>query len=67
MNLREPSPRFHPMKSHFHPVLTTVLAALLFAGCYQVPVTGRRALSIVDDKEVTKMSIAAMQAVALRA
>lgn len=29
------------------------------AGCYQVPVTGRHALNIVDEKEVTKMSIAA--------
>jgi predicted Zn-dependent protease len=34
------------------------LIALLFAGCYQVPVTGRRAMNLVDDKEVTKMSIA---------
>jgi len=34
------------------------LAVLLFAGCYQVPVTGRRAMNLVDDKEVTKMSIA---------
>ncbi|MSU70282.1 MAG: M48 family peptidase [Opitutaceae bacterium] len=36
-----------------------LVAALLLAGCYQVPVTGRHALSLVDDKEVTKMSIAA--------
>ncbi|MBM4221839.1 MAG: M48 family metallopeptidase, partial [Gammaproteobacteria bacterium] len=28
------------------------------AGCYEVPVTGRRAMNLVDDKEVTKMSIA---------
>jgi predicted Zn-dependent protease len=34
-----------------------VLSALLFAGCYQVPVTGRKAMNLVDDKEVTKMSI----------
>jgi len=33
------------------------LFALLLAGCYQVPVTGRRAMNLVDDKEVTKMSI----------
>lgn len=33
------------------------LAALLFAGCYAVPVTGRHAVNLVDDKEVTKMSI----------
>jgi metalloendopeptidase OMA1, mitochondrial len=35
---------------------TTLL--LLLAGCYAVPVTGRRAVNLVDDKEVTKMSIA---------
>src|SRR5438874_12318375 len=35
-----------------------VLVAGLLAGCYQVPVTGRRAMNLVDDKEVTKMSIA---------
>jgi predicted Zn-dependent protease len=34
------------------------LALILLAGCYQVPVTGRRAMNLVDDKEVTKMSIA---------
>jgi predicted Zn-dependent protease len=34
------------------------LSLLLFAGCYQVPVTGRKAMNLVDDKEVTKMSIA---------
>jgi predicted Zn-dependent protease len=33
------------------------LAAVLLAGCYQVPVTGRKAMNLVDDKEVTKMSI----------
>ena len=33
------------------------LTVLLFAGCYQVPVTGRHAMNLVDDKEVTKMSI----------
>lgn len=30
----------------------------LVAGCYEVPVTGRRAVNLVDEKEVTKMSIA---------
>ena len=40
----------------FIPLLS---AALLLAGCYQVPVTGRSAVNLVDDKEVTKMSIAA--------
>lgn len=34
------------------------LATSLLAGCYQVPVTGRRAVNLVDDKEVTKMSVA---------
>lgn len=34
------------------------LVATLVAGCYEVPVTGRRAMNLVDDKEVTKMSIA---------
>lgn len=34
------------------------LAALLLAGCYAVPVTGRHAVNLVDDKDVTKMSIA---------
>ena len=38
--------------------LLASLAALLAAGCYQVPVTGRNAMNLVDDKEVTKMSIA---------
>ena len=35
------------------------LAALLLGGCYEVPVTGRRSMNLVDEKEVTKMSIAA--------
>lgn len=39
-------------------LLLSLLAGLLLAGCYQVPVTGRRAMNLVDDKEVTKMSIA---------
>ncbi len=35
------------------------LCGLLFSsGCYQVPVTGRRALNIVSDAEMAKMSIA---------
>lgn len=38
------------------PVLAA-LSVLLLAGCYEVPVTGRRAMNLVDDKEVTKMSI----------
>ena len=40
-------------------LLSALAALVLLAGCNQVPVTGRRALSLVDDKEVTKMSIAA--------
>lgn len=36
---------------------TAALAVTLLAGCYEVPVTGRRAVNLVDDKEVTKMSI----------
>lgn len=39
-------------------VLLATLAAVLLAGCYQVPVTGRSAMNLVDDKEVTKMSVA---------
>lgn len=38
-------------------LLLAGLSGLLLAGCYQVPVTGRRAMNLVDDKEVTKMSI----------
>ena len=41
------------------PLLATLAATVTLAGCYQVPVTGRHALSLVDDREVTKMSIAA--------
>ena len=39
------------------PILVASLAAIFLAGCYAVPVTGRRAVNLVDDKEVTKMSI----------
>jgi predicted Zn-dependent protease len=45
------------MKLRFAPA-AAALAALLLAGCYQVPVTGRRAMNLVNDAEVTKMSIA---------
>ena len=38
--------------------LLAALASLLLAGCYEVPVTGRHAMNLVDDKDVTKMSIA---------
>ncbi len=40
----------------FRPLLV-ILVTQLIAGCYQVPVTGRSAMNLVDDKEVTKMSI----------
>lgn len=36
-----------------------LINATFATGCYQVPVTGRNAVNLVDDKEVTKMSIAA--------
>lgn len=36
----------------------TFLAAALLAGCREVPITGRHALNLVDEKEVTTMSIA---------
>src|SRR5688572_15505724 len=39
------------------PAILAALSGLMFAGCYQVPVTGRKAMNLVDDKEVTKMSI----------
>jgi predicted Zn-dependent protease len=48
------------MKSLAGPALLILsLAASLLSGCYEVPVTGRRATNLVDEKEVTKMSIAA--------
>lgn len=47
------------MKSHPLSLLALGVAASLLAGCYEVPVTGRHALNIVDDKDVTKMSVAA--------
>lgn len=45
------------MKLPTRSVLVALLTGLV-AGCYQVPVTGRRAVDLVDDKDVTKMSIA---------
>ncbi len=38
-------------------ILFFVLLTGLVASCYEVPVTGRRAVNLVDDKDVTKMSI----------
>jgi len=45
------------MKTSLRCVLV-LLTVSLVAGCYQVPVTGRRAVNLVDDKDVTKMSVA---------
>jgi predicted Zn-dependent protease len=45
------------MKVPVRPLLAA-LSLVLLAGCYSVPVTGRHAVNLVDDKEVTKMSIA---------
>ena len=36
-----------------------LLLVTMLGGCYQVPVTGRQSMNLVDDKEVTKMSVAA--------
>lgn len=38
-----------------------VLAAILLAGCHEVPITGRNAMHLVDDKDVTRMSIEMFQ------
>jgi predicted Zn-dependent protease len=38
-----------------------LLGATLLAGCYEVPVTGRHSISLVDKQEVAKMSIAAFE------
>lgn len=38
-------------------LLLLALSALALTACHQVPVTGRSALSLIDDKELTKMSI----------
>ena len=48
--------RFLAMNASARLLLPT-LAALLLSSCYQVPVTGRSAMNLVDDKAVTKMSI----------
>ena len=45
------------MKTSLRCVLVLLVTGF-FAGCYQVPVTGRRAVNLVDDKDVTKMSVA---------
>ncbi len=38
--------------------ICAVACALFLTGCYEVPVTGRKAMNLVDEKDVTKMSIA---------
>ncbi len=38
------------------PVLLAVLATLTLSGCYQVPVTGRKALDLTSDVELAKVS-----------
>jgi len=40
------------------PTTLALLLAGLLSGCYQVPVTGRRAVNIVNEKQVTQMSVA---------
>lgn len=50
-----------PPLSRMNKVVFAPFAALLLASltsCHQVPVTGRRAVNMVDDKSVSKMSIA---------
>lgn len=42
-------------------LIFVLLLVSQLSGCYEVPVTGRKAMNLVDDKEVTKMSIAAFQ------
>ncbi len=39
-------------------IAVAAMAALLLASCYEVPVTGRNAMNLVNEKDVTKMSIA---------
>lgn len=39
------------MKTTIAAPLLLALSFLLLAGCYEVPVTGRRAMNLVDDKE----------------
>lgn len=50
-------PLFSTMKLSTRFTIFALVTGLV-AGCYEVPVTGRRAVNLVDDKEVTKMSIA---------
>ncbi|MSU70519.1 MAG: M48 family peptidase [Opitutaceae bacterium] len=38
-----------------------ILSVALLSGCYEVPVTGRHSVSLVDKKGVAKMSIAAFE------
>lgn len=43
----------------FSLLVATLAVAVFASGCYQVPVTGRRTANLVDNKQVTKMSVAA--------
>lgn len=51
---------FAAVAMHTRPILftLTLAASLAFSGCYQVPVTGRKAVNIVNEKQVTQMSVA---------
>ncbi|HEX2852566.1 MAG TPA: M48 family metallopeptidase [Opitutaceae bacterium] len=42
-------------------LIFVLLLVSQLSGCYEVPVTGRKAMNLVDDKEVTKLSIAAFE------
>ena len=46
------------MKNKVHRLVIAALILGLSAGCYKVPVTGRRAVDLVSDADVTRMSIA---------
>jgi predicted Zn-dependent protease len=47
------------MKAHV--LLVTGLLSALLAGCYQVPVTGRTSMSLVDPQQVARMSVQAFE------
>lgn len=51
-----PTPKIHSVLA-----LIAALSGVLLGGCYQVPVTGRKALNMTSDKDVTKMSVAAFE------
>ena len=50
------------MKSSFGLAACLIaVGSFVLSGCYEVPVTGRSAVNLVDDKDVTKQSIAAFE------